>query len=142
MGLIRLSYRLPGQVCNLRGNKVLTPLLTFRRCPSPSHPHLSFMVSSVFPCLLFPRRKKTCLSLEQKSQITNTCIFLSPQPRAFQYARDYYLTFSIIHLFSFFPISCFHSAPGSVYLLCSHFSPLALKSSIHIMTCTVCQDMQ
>lgn len=113
MGLISLSKarwhnRLPGEGCHLRRNKVLTPLLTFRRCPSLSHCRLaSFLLFlnsiSTFPLSASPQERKTCLSLEQKSQITNIHIFLFPLPGAFQYAMDYYLTFSIIHLFSFFP---------------------------------------
>lgn len=107
--------------------------------PASSPSCSSSFLSSPVPCLLFPRRRKICLSLEQKSQITNTCIFLSSQPGAFQYAMDFYLTFSIIHRpqcpRSFPPISCLQSVSGSFCQSLSNSSPLALQSSIHTMTC-------
>lgn len=77
------AARLPPQ----GGNKVLTPLLTFRGCPSPSRPRLlSFCRSSPLSRNSPEAVKKASLSLEENSKITNICIFFPVQPGACQCA--------------------------------------------------------
>ena len=75
--------------------------------------------------LLIPR--------EKRSQITNACIFLVFQPRAFQYAMDFYLSFSIIHLPSpphfLFPVGLRLSLSLSLCVIQTpqHCNPLAIQ---------------
>lgn len=98
----------------------------------------SSSLSPSVPCLLFPRQRKTSSSLEQSSQITNTCIFLSSLPGAFQYAMDFYLTFSIICWSwcpRFFPSPCLQSLSASSCLSLSNSIPCALQTCIYTITC-------
>lgn len=120
----------PGSDTSINLQEMSIPCHTPPSCCSSS-------LSPPVPGLLFRCRAKTCFSPEQKSQITNTCIFLPSQPGGFQYAMDFHLTFSIIHL-SFFFFWPRIQSPGCRRLVLSfclsRSRPWVLKSSIHAMT--------
>lgn len=133
------------------GNKVLTPLLTFRGCPSPSHPHLlSFLRSSPLspnsPACRSPeteKKKNSPLSLEENRKITNICIFFPVPLGAYQYAawqcgllshsRNY------PSVFMFFPFPLWTPAALSVNLSAFRTRPRShsetLQTRTPIMTC-------
>lgn len=133
------------------GNKVLTPLLTFRGCPSPSHPCLlAFCHSSP----LSPnsrlqnsrnskkKKKNSPLSLRKIRKITNICIFFRLQLGAYQHAAwqcgllSHSCNYPSVFMFSPFPL---WMPPALSICLCFTLWSITIQDSHNDLCARVCK---
>lgn len=146
-----MAQRLPGEGCHLRGDWVLTPLLTFRKRPSPISPCLLFFLLSLvsmsaFPLSAIPQVEGNKLVPGAKEPNNKYLYFpLFSSLLNLEHFNMPWISISLsqlsfglgVHVF-FPPISCFLSlsAPS-----CLPLSTSTMSIAIQYLYSVVCQEM-